>query len=157
MTEFTGRCSFYNLSKTDVVLPSSEAAAQFIVETTFWRDWWTFAAKSMISRSSNEVRLLKQLFVAGARCQLLVAKMASSVWANLVLKRRDAVLTKVKDSISFGSFMDLCSSPLSCSTELSPREPVEKAIEKSPRILNNEAIWKTLSADKPTSSSSSQC
>ena len=97
----------------------------------------TFAAKSMALRSSGDTRMLKCLFVAGARCQLLVAKTASSIWANLILKRRDAVLTKVKDSISFESFMDLPDSPLSGSTELFPKEAVEKAIEKSSRVLHS--------------------
>ena len=42
--------------------------------------------------------------MVGARCQLLVAKTASTMWANLLLKRCDAALAKVKDSISFESF-----------------------------------------------------
>ena len=74
--------------------------------------------------------MLKRLCVAGARCQLLVAKTASIVWANLVLKWRDAVLTKVKDSISFESFMDLRNLPLSGFSKLFPTEAIEKAIEK---------------------------
>ena len=50
--------------------------------------------------------------LAGAHCQLLVVKMASTLWANIILKRRDAVLAKVKDSMSFES-MDLRNSVLS--------------------------------------------
>ena len=88
--------------------------------------------------------MLKRLFVAGARCQLLVANMASIVWANLILKMRDAVLTKVKDSIPFEFFVDLRNFPLSGSTELFPREAVKKAIEKSSRVLYNEAIRKAV-------------
>ena len=42
------------------------------------------------------------------------------LWANLVLKRHDAVLVKVKDSISFKSFMDLHGAGLSGSNKLFP-------------------------------------
>ena len=55
--------------------------------------------------------MLKRLCASGARCQLLVVKTVSTVWANLVLKQRDAILTKVKESISFESVMDLRNSP----------------------------------------------
>ena len=54
----------------------------------------------------SEAQLVRRLSLAGAQCQLLVAKTASTVWANVVLKCRDTVLVEVKDSIS-ESFMDL--------------------------------------------------
>ena len=50
------------------------------------------------------------------------------------------MLTKVKDSILFESFKDLCNFPLSGSSELFPREAVEKATEKSSWVLHYEAI-----------------
>ena len=74
--------------------------------------------------------MLKRLCVAGARHQFLLAKNVSTVWANLVLEQQDAVLTKVKDSIPFESFMDLRSSPLIGSSELFPADAIEKAVEK---------------------------
>ena len=58
---------------------------------------WVFTVKSMALCSTQEVQMIKWLCMAGARCQLLVAKTTSTVWANLILKRGDAVLTKVKD------------------------------------------------------------
>ena len=88
--------------------------------------------------------MLKWLFVASAMCQLLVAKTASTLWGNLVLKWLDAVLTKVKNSVSLESFMDLHNSPLLGSSELFPREAVEKAIKKSFRVLHDEAINKAM-------------
>ena len=88
MTELAGMSSFDDLAKTNVVLSSSEAedlevASRSIVETTSWMDWWTFSAKSMALWTSEEVRMLKQLFMAGARCQLLVVKTAFTMWINL--------------------------------------------------------------------------
>ena len=87
----------------------------------------------MALSSCSDSHKVKHLFVAGARCQLLVAKTASTMWGNLILKRCDAVLVKVKDNIS-DSFMDLCNSPLSCSSELSSKAVVEKAIVNTIRI-----------------------
>ena len=68
--------------------------------------------------------------------------------------RRDTVLAKVKDSISFKYFMDLADAKLSNSTELFPSEVLEKAVEKSLKVLHNEAICKAVSADKPQQKSS---
>ena len=78
-----------------------------------------------------------------------MAKTASTVWANVVLKRRNAVLARVKDSISFESFMDLRNSKLSSLAELFPAEAVEQAVERSSRVLHDEAIRKAVSANKP--------
>ena len=76
--------------------------------------------KSMALKSSSKAWLIRRLSLAGSRCQLMVTKTASTVWAVVVLKHRDTVLAKVKDSISFESFMDFCNAKLSGSTELFP-------------------------------------
>ena len=49
-------------------------------------------------KSTNDACLVCCLSLAGARCQLLVAKTASTLWANVIFKCHDAVLAKVKDS-----------------------------------------------------------
>ena len=116
VTELANMRSYDNLSKTNVVLSSSEvedfeAAARSVVEVTSWMDWWMFAAKSMALRGSEDTKMLMRLFVADACCQLLVANTVSTLWMNLILKCQDAVLTKVKDNISFESFMDFLGFP----------------------------------------------
>ena len=70
-------------------------------------------------------------------------------FGNLLLKHQEAVLTKVKNSISFESFMDLRNSHLFRSTELFPKEAAERAIEKSFWVPHDQAIGKAVSADKP--------
>ena len=134
--ELAGMRSFDNLNKTDVILSSFEAkdmkaAMQSIVEVTSWMDWWTFAMKSLAFKSTSNACLVRRLSLTGARCQLLVAKMASTLGANLVLKRRNVVLAKVKDSVSFESSMGLQNARLSSSTTLFPVYILEKAVEKS--------------------------
>ena len=79
----------------------TEAASQSIVKATSWMEWWTFAMKSLALQSTKDSRLVHRLSLAGTRCQLLVAKTASTLWANVVLKRRDAVLAKVKDFVGY--------------------------------------------------------
>ena len=80
VTKLAGLRSYDNLNKTDVNLSSSEAeemeaALQSIIEATSWMDWWTFAMKSLALQSTKDSRLVRHLIVAGARCQLLVARL----------------------------------------------------------------------------------
>ena len=103
--ELAGMRSFENLRKTDVILSSletkdMEATLRSIVEATSWMDWWTLSLKSMAFKSSSDARLVCRLSLAGARCQLLVAKMASTLWANLVLKQHDAASSSSSSSSS---------------------------------------------------------
>ena len=149
VTELVGLRSYDNLSKTDFILSSSEAedmevALRFIVETTSWMDWWTYAVKSLALQSSTDTRLVCRLSLAGARCQLLLAKTTSTVWANLVLKRFDSVLAKVNDSISFESFMNLHSARLSYCSELFLPDILERAVERYSKVLHDEAIHKAI-------------
>ena len=69
-------------------------AAHTIIEATSWMDWWMFAARSMALSSSRDAYKVRHLFAAEAHCQLLVTKTASTVWANLLLKRYNAVWPK---------------------------------------------------------------
>ena len=69
-----------------------------------------------------------------------------SFWANLPDERLDVVQEKLKDSMSFESSMDLRNTPLLGSSELFPKE----ALEKSNRVLHNEAIRKAVFVAKPS-------
>ena len=106
---------------------------------------------SLALQLSSDACLIHSLSLAGARCQLLVAKMASTMWTNLVLKRRDSVLAKVKDSISFEFFMDLRNARLSNFTKLFPVDILEKAVEMSSKVLHDDAIHKAVAQEKPAS------
>ena len=83
---------------------------------------------------------LKRLFVAGAHCQLLMAKTDSTFWANVLLKCQDAVLGKVNDNMSFNSFMD--------SHDLLCRLALDKVVQKSSHVFHNEVICKVVSLEK---------
>ena len=153
VTVLAGMRSFDHLNKMDVILSSSEeedigAAKWSIVEATFWMDWWTFALKSLALKFSSDACLVCRLNLAGTRCQLFVVKMASTLWANFILKKRDTVLAKVKDSISFESFMDIRNAKLSNSTKLLNADNLEKAVEKSLEVLHDEAVHKAVAQKK---------
>ena len=130
-----------------------EMALRSIVEATLWIDWWTYAMKSLSLKSTSDARLVCSLSLAGGRCQLLVAKTTSTLLANVILKRCDAVLAKVKDSMSFESFMDLRNVKVSVGSELFSAEVLEKVVKESSNVLHDEAIRKTVSRDKPASRS----
>ena len=57
--------------------------------------------------------------------KFLVARAASTIWVNALLKHRDAILGKVEDSVSFESFMELRNTSLSGSMELFPHGALE--------------------------------
>ena len=68
--ELAGMSTFDKLNNPDVILSSSEAedletAVQPIIKATSWMDWWTFAMKALALKSFSEVRLIKQLSLAG--------------------------------------------------------------------------------------------
>ena len=111
-------------------------AASTVIETMSCMNGWMFAARYMVLLSSHDHHKVK----AATRCQLLVAKTASTMWANLILKCRDAVLDKVKDYIS-EFFMGLWNFLLSGSFELFPRDTVKKIIVK--------AVRKAIAIEKP--------
>ena len=82
--ELAGLCSFDNLNKTDVTWSSleaedMEAALCSVVEATLWMDWWTYAMKSLSLKFTDDACLVCCLSLAGAGCQLLVAKTASTL------------------------------------------------------------------------------
>ena len=152
ITELGGMCLFDNLPKTSVeflamVAEDLEAAARTIIEATLWIDWWIYSAKYLALLDSLEAKKLKHLFVVGARCQLLVVKMSSTKWANLLLKRGDR---ETEDDIPFKSSIDLCNAPLSGSSGPFLREALEKAVEKSSRVLHDKAIKKSMTQEKPS-------
>ena len=102
-------------------------------------DWWTFARKSLALKSTNDV----------GRCPVPAPSRKDGL--NPVGKRHPhVVLTKVKYSMSFKSFMDLRNSKISMGGELFPTDVLDKAIEKSSKVLHDEAIRKAVTHDKPS-------
>ena len=91
--------------------------------------------KSLSLKSTDDACLACRLSLVDATCQLLVAKTASILWVSVVLKRRDALLATVKDSMSFESYMDLHKAKILSGSELFPSDVLEKTIEKSSKVL----------------------
>ena len=104
--------SFDSLYKMDFVFSVSEAedleaTARAIISTTLWMDWWAYSTRFLILLNSSEVKKLKRLFVVGAHCNFWLPR-----WLQpCVLKHRDVVPEKLKDDMSFVSFLDLCNAP----------------------------------------------
>ena len=94
----------------------------------------------MALSSSEDLKKIRRLFITGAHSQLFVAKTATTsgqtCYSNIACR----------DNIS-ESLMDLQNSSL-WSSELFPKEAVEKAVEKSSRVLHDEAIRKAVSHEK---------
>ena len=63
-------------------------------------EWWTYSAKSLALVDFAEATKVESLFVTGSCCQLLVAKMSLTMWANLLPKHQDAALGKLNNDMS---------------------------------------------------------
>ena len=111
--------------------------------------WWTYFAKFLALQGSCEACKLKLLFVAGTSCQLLITKMVLTMWGNLLLKLWDIILGKLRDKVSFNSFMELRNASLSGSLDFFPRNSSDKAVEKSSLVLHDEAVRKAVTLEKP--------
>ena len=46
-----------------------------------WLNWWTYVMKFLSLKSTDDTRLVRRLFLASIRCQL-IAKTASTLWAS---------------------------------------------------------------------------
>ena len=112
-----------------------EAEARIFLEAITWIDWWFYTAKSLALMDTSKRAKVKRPFVAGARIRLLVVKTAPIIWANALLKSCDAILGKVKDNLSFESYIELGNAPISCLTELFSWSASERAAEKSSQVL----------------------
>ena len=79
-------------------------------------DWWFYVSKSQAIPDKPRMDKMRYLFVAGARCQLMVAKSASTIWVSTQATRRCAGKTEGQYQLQV-----LCGTlhaPLSDSTEL---------------------------------------
>ena len=66
VTELVGLHSYENLNKPDVMWSYTEAKD---MEATSWMDWWIFVMKSLLLKSTKDVRLVRRLSLVRARCQ----------------------------------------------------------------------------------------
>lgn len=77
-----------------------ELTAVAAFQTVSWIDLWSLvvakiASSSSGSRNSEEGATFRRLMLSGGRPISYLAHRTTNLWANLVLKRRDAVLTQV--------------------------------------------------------------
>ena len=92
VTELGDLRSYESRNKMGVIFSASEAedseaAVKTVLEALSWKDWWTCIAISLALKRKSEINKIKQIFVACAQSQLLVAKRPSSMQANLLLTR----------------------------------------------------------------------
>ena len=136
--------SFFSSSK----IKDLEASARTLLEVTSWVDWWFYNTKSLPMSDCSRRAKVEDFFVTGDRMQLLLVETTSTIWANSVLKYRDALMGKVKDDVSLESFMEVHNALLSCLTELFLPGVLERAAEKSSWVLHDEAIMEAVTMEK---------
>ena len=84
-----------------------------------------------------------------AKCYLFfVAGTRTSIWINLVLKLRNAVLGKVRVNMTYETVVKLRIVPVFGSTDLLTSEMVGKAREKLSRTVHDQAIRKAVAFER---------
>ena len=87
----------------------------------------------MMANSLEEAKC-HELFLMEARTLMMMTKTASVMWVNYVLKRCDAVLSKIFSNLMLKNKMELLSSTL-----------ILKAVEESTWVLYDEDMRKAVS------------
>ena len=88
------------------------------------------------------------LFITRAETQLMVTLIAAILLTNMVLKRSNVVLAKVRPNLTFDSCMELFNSSINDIQHLSLPELVMKVGKKSSRALHDKAIRNVVPFDE---------
>ncbi|XP_066955743.1 F-BAR domain only protein 2 [Macrobrachium rosenbergii] len=130
--------SLEQLRAEDISLLHQESAtlkttAMAVFQAVSWMDHWsTTVAKvitSSLSLTNEEVANLNRMFLSGGRTITYLAHQTANLWADLTLKRRDVVLSRVSKFVSPESVLTLRNRPLLGSTSLFDREQVDTAVD----------------------------
>lgn len=111
-----------------------EATTMAALQAVSWQDLWSFTVSKVTASSgsiiSREDSIFGRLCQSGGRDISYLAHQTVNLWANLVLKRRDAVLNWISRSVVPVLNLTLRNGPLLGTASLFPREMVDAAVDK---------------------------
>ena len=121
------------LSQVDVA--SLESTAMAALQAVSWLDRWSLAVSKMAASAlgvadSPEKAIFGRLMLSGGRTVSFLSHQIANLWGNLVLKRRDAVLSRLNKFIDTESHLELRNGPLLGSPYLFPRDRVDAAVDR---------------------------
>ena len=122
------------------VLTGLESALADIGETISWLDWWLFTVSGFCetlypSAQANFERILS----SGSKALAFVGSQMVPALANLLLFRRDSLLTEVRSTVPAEELSLLRLSPLPASVAIFPPTLLDTTLNKA-RIASNDAL-----------------
>ena len=136
--------------KRPVVIPhnlvsSFETALAGVGEVVSWLDWWLATLSKFGEALPEETRSdFQRMMVSGARSLEFLGSQTTPVLANLVLLRRDSLLSDVSSTVPAEELSRLCHAPLPPSSALFPPMLLDTALSKTRAVSNDALVHKAL-------------
>ena len=141
------------LKKLSVSLTHSQEASlervlASVVEASSWMDWWVATCSHWRAYVPAEEQASFDRFLgSGSKAVEFMASHSFTALTNLVLARRDSVLTCVRSSVPQDSLSALRNAPLaSSSSHLFPSRLVQEAVDKARASDSDTLIQRTLTS-----------
>ena len=127
-----------------------ESTAMATLQAVSWLDRWSLAVSQIASSASanlppQEQATLRRLMLSGGKTVSFLAHQSANLWANLVLKRRDAVLSRITRVVGAESALQLRNGPLLGSPYLFARDGVDVAVDRRRCDDNDRLIHQVVS------------
>ena len=111
-----------------------ESTAMAAFQAVSWLDLWSLTISKVAAGSGSSAleddASFRRLCQSGGRAISYLAHQTANLWANLVLRRRDAVLTRVTKGAGREAALGLRNGPIRSSPALFPGEMVDAAVER---------------------------
>ena len=136
--------------KRPVVIPhtlvsSFETALSGVGEVVSWLDWWLSTLSKFGESLPEEARPnFQRLMVSGAKSLEFLGSQTTPVLANLVLLRRDSLLSDVRSTVPTEEVSRLRHAPLPPSSALFPPTLLDTALSKTRATSNDTLVHKAL-------------
>ena len=127
------------------LVPSFEAALSGTGEAISWLDWWpSTMSKFGESLPEDTHSNFQRLIVSGAKTLEFVASQTTTVLTNLLLLRRDALLSEVRSSVPTEELSRFRHAPVPSSSALFPPTLLDTALNKARAASNDALVHKAL-------------
>ena len=114
-------------------------------EVISWLDWWLSTLSKFGEALPEETRSnFQRMMVSGKRSLEFLGSQTTPVLANLVLLRRDSLLSDVRSTVPAEELSRLCHVPLPPSSALFPPTLLDTALSKTRAASNDALVQKAL-------------
>ena len=127
------------------LVSSFETALSGVSEATSWFDWWLSTMSTFSESLRDEARVnFDRLIVSGLKALEFLGSQAVAALGNLVLLRRDSLLTDVCSTVCAEELLRLRHATLPTSVALFPPNLLDTALSKTRAALNDALVHKAL-------------